>query len=92
MFLNPQFSNAMQNLQQEAGFKDSAKLLEMWASIQLLAVLGPGGDGLSQRTDIPFKSAPVREIVLWKLLWEWAQLCTKGMCCVHDLSDSCDTV
>lgn len=82
----------MQYLQQEAGFKESAKLLKMWAFIQLLAVLGPGVDGLSQRMDILSKSAPVREIVLWKLLWAWAQLCTKGMCCVHDLSDSCDPV
>lgn len=54
----------MQHLQQEAGFKESAKLLEMWASIQLLAVLGPGGDGLSQRTDIPSESAAVREICI----------------------------
>ena len=41
----------MQPLQQEAIFKESAKLPEMWAAIQLLALLRPGGGDRARGQD-----------------------------------------
>ena len=66
----------MQPLQQKTGSKESAVLLEMWASLQLLAVAQAVGDGLSQGTGTLSESATV-----------WVVKIVVGMCCFNDLCD-----